>query len=710
MKSSNTHKGAAILILLFSAFFLIITGRFLYIQSTAEIEGVNLNEWAEKARTSSYSLDADRGNIYDKNGMLLAYDRPTYKLYAVVDPEFSQSEEEPAHVTSPDETASALAPLLDMETSEIETQINDAQEDGRFQVEFGSKGANLSKDKMEEIEELDLPGIDFEEQSKRYYPNGTFASHIIGFARNDDGLITGVTGVEKQMEEYLQEQKGEISYERDKYGSKLLNPNEVLTEPDNGDNVHLSIDQKIQTFLEDAMATVDEKYEPEKIMAAVMNPKTGEVVALGNRPSYNPNDLGEVDNWYNDIIADSFEPGSTMKMFTWASAIEDGVYNGKGTFESGSYEVSGSTIRDHNREGWGEITYDEGFERSSNVAASKLGYELLGPEKFREYLSDFNLDEKSGIDLPGEGQGKILYDYPIEKVTTAFGQGSTTTPLQLMTAATAIANDGKMMRPYTLSKVTSSENGEVISEKEPEVIGEPISEDTAEKMRDLLGRVVSGEHGTGAPFELKDYSLGGKTGTAQIPKEGGGYLTGKGNHIFSFLGMAPVEDPELLMYVAVKQPNLEVTETGSEPTSFIVKSVMENSLHYLNIDPDQEKEPEVKEKEVQDYVGKSTEKAEKDLKKDFKNVTVVGAGSEVTATIPEAGTNVMTEQRMILITDEPVMPDIQGWSLRDVQKLAEHFNLELETMGDGYVSNQNMEEGTALREGGYLVVELTKPE
>ncbi|WP_101843795.1 penicillin-binding protein [Halobacillus sp. Marseille-P3879] len=710
MKSSNTHKGAAILILIFSAIFLIITGRFLYIQSTAEIEGVNLNEWAEKARTSSYSLDADRGNIYDKNGMLLAYDRPTYKLYAVVDPEYSRSEEEPEHVTNPEETASVLAPLLNMEESEIEERITEAQEDGRFQVEFGSKGRSLSQDQKEEIEDQELSGINFEEESKRYYPNGTFASHIIGFARTEEGHLTGVTGVEKQMEEHLREEKGEISYERDKYGSKLLNPNEVLQEPEDGHDVHLSIDQKIQTFLEDAMATVDEQYEPEKIMAAVMNPKTGEVVALGNRPSYNPNDLGEVDNWYNDIIADSFEPGSTMKMFTWASAIEEGVYNGEDTFKSGSYEVSGSTIRDHNREGWGEITYDEGFERSSNVAAAKLGYDLLGPEKYRDYLSAFHLDEKSGIDLPNEGEGRVLYDYPIEQVTTSFGQGTTTTPLQLMTAATAIANDGKMMRPYTLSKVTSSENGEIISEKEPEVIDKPISADTASQMRDLLGRVVSGENGTGSQFELNDFSLGGKTGTAQIPKEGGGYLTGKDNHIFSFLGMAPVEDPELLMYVAVKQPDLDATETGSEPVSYILKSVMENSLHYLDINPDQNNDHKVEEKEIKDYAGKDVNKTEDELKKNFNEVTVVGDGNKVKATLPESGTTMLSDQRVIVITDEPEMPDITGWSLRDVQRLAEHFDLQVESMGDGYVDKQSIKEGSQIKEEGYLVVELSTPE
>lgn len=593
MKDNKNNRSSIILTAVFSLFFLVIVGRFLYIETAATIEGVDLSEYAEDIRTSSYEIDAARGKIYDKNGMVLAYDRPTYRLYAVVDPDYSNNLPEPQHVDDIDETASGLAPLLGMEESEIADKLRSAQENGRFQVEFGTNSSSLTQEEMEEIKDLDLNGIAFKEESKRYYPNGMFASHLIGFARTQEGSISGVTGIEKQMEDYLQEEKGKISYERDKYGTKLLNPNEIMTEPEDGSDVYLTIDQKIQTFLEDAMSQVDEQYSPEKIMAAVMDPETGEVLAMSNRPSYNPNDIGDVDNWYNDLISYPFEPGSTMKIFTWASAMEEGVYNGNELFESGTYKVTENspTIGDHNNGvGWDAISYDEGFRRSSNVASSKLAYEVLGPTKLREYLSGFNLDQKTGIDLPNETTGKFVYERPIEQITTSFGQGSTFTPIQLMTAATAIANDGEMMRPYMLSKITSSDTGDVIEEGQPEKIGEPVSASTAEQMRELMGTVITSEDGTGQSFKLDDYSLAGKTGTAQISEPGKGYLTGRNNYVFSFMGMAPAEDPELLMYVAVQQPDLEVTELGSEPVSYIVRTVMENSLHYLNIQPDKDAE------------------------------------------------------------------------------------------------------------------------
>src|SRR5699024_2082190 len=194
----------------------------------------------------------------------------------------------------------------------------------------------------------------------RYYPNGTFASQIIGFARKDGGDISGITGIEKQMNKALKGKAGHISYQRDKYNTKLLHPEEVIDKPQDGNNVHLTIDQKVQTLLEDVMTQTEEEYKPKRMTAIVMDPKTGEIKAMSNRPSYNPNNPSDVENWFNDAISTPFEPGSTMKMFTWAAAIEEGVYNGDDTFESGKYKVSdrNRAIRDW-KQSWGTLTYDE---------------------------------------------------------------------------------------------------------------------------------------------------------------------------------------------------------------------------------------------------------------------------------------------------------------------------------------------------------------
>jgi len=713
---------AGILIILFVGVFLVLSGRFLYIQATGEVNNVSLQEWAEEKRTNTVSLDSERGKIYDKNGMTLAYDRPVYRLYAVVQEAYSTNLDNPQHVVDPRETAEKLAPILEADEDELIDRLESGIENDAFQVEFGTEGRELSQQQKEEIEELDIPGINFEKESIRYYPNGMFASHIIGFARDteveseDDIVreISGIVGMENEMNELLSGKDGTISYERDKFNRRLLDPNEVITLPENGDDVFLTIDQKIQTLLEDTLTEVDEMYSPERITATVMNPKTGEILAMSNRPSYNPNDPADVENWYNDVISTPVEPGSAVKMFTWASAIEEGVYNGEETFESGSYTVNEriQPINDHNRgEGWGNISYNEGFQRSSNVAAAKLLWEKIGTDTYLEYLEAFDLDKPTGIDLPGEVGGQILYNWPLEKITTSFGQGSTMTPIQQMKAATAIVNDGKMLQPYVIKRIVDSSTGETLEEKNPNVVGEPISEETSEHVLKLLESVVNGEKGTGKMYQLDDYTVGGKTGTAQIPNPdpgGGAYLTGRENYIFSFLGMAPIDDPELMMYVSVKQPELETTEAGSVPVSFIFNNVMENSLHYLNIEPDKDQQDSIRQVEIPEIIGKDAASIEKSLTEEGLNVTVIGSGNVSAANVSE-GDNILPNNHIMLVTEQPEMPDISGWSKREVLQLTELLELKTEIFGNGFVATQNIEEGTPIKKGDYLGVEFTSP-
>ncbi|GAB3793543.1 penicillin-binding transpeptidase domain-containing protein [Virgibacillus kimchii] len=719
--NKTTHFMAGILIILFVGVFLVLSGRFLYIQATGEVDDVSLTEWADERRTASFSLDSERGKIYDKNGMTLAYDMPVYRLYAIVEEDYSTNPGNPQHVVDPAETAEKLAPIMEADESELLERLENGMENDAFQVEFGSEGRELTQQQMEEIDSLELPGINFEKESIRYYPNGMFASHIIGFARDteietEDGItrdITGVVGMENEMDELLSGKDGYISYQRDKYNKKLLDPNEVITLPEDGDDVYLTIDQKIQTLLEDTLTEVDAIYSPERMTAIVMDPKTGEILAMSNRPSYNPNEPSDVENWYNDVISTPVEPGSSVKMFTWAAAIEEGVYNGEEAFESGSYTVNEriQPINDHNRgEGWGSISYDEGFERSSNVAAAKLLWEKVGADTYLEYLEAFDLDKPSGIDLPGEVAGRILYNWPLEKITTSFGQGSTMTPIQQMKAASAIANGGKMLQPYVIQKIVDSTTGEVMEEKHPNVVGEPISEETSKEVLKLLESVVHGENGTGKMYQLDDYTVGGKTGTAQIPNPdpGQAYLSGRENYIFSFLGMAPMDDPELMMYVSVKQPELEPSEAGSAPVSFIFNNVMENSLHYLNIEPDKDKQGSVRQVEVPKLIGTDPEITSESLVEEGIKVTVIGSGEVVGANVKE-GEHIFPNNHIMLVTDQPEMPDISGWSRREVLQLTDLLELKTETFGHGFVSTQHISEGTPLNRGDYLGVEFNPP-
>lgn len=715
---------AGIFMVIFIGAFLIVMGRFLYIQASGEVANVSLADWAKEKRTSTYYLNAERGKIFDKNGMTLAYNRLTYRLYAIIDEKYTVNKKDPKHVVDPKKTAEKLAPILDLDEKFVLERIENGlkADPKRFQVEFGNAGKELSQEVKDEIDALDLPGINFENEAIRYYPNGMFASHILGFARNETiekdeeevEEVIGVTGIEKEMNEMLSGEDGYVSYQRDRYNRKLLDPDEIVKKPVDGHDVYLTIDQKVQTLLEDVMSEVAEEYSPERITAIVMNAKTGEIIAMSNRPSYNPNDPSDVKNWYNDGISTPFEPGSTVKMFTWAAAIDAGVYQGDEYFKSGSYQANErlQKINDHNNgKGWGSITYDEGFARSSNVATSKIVWEKLGTEKYLEYLKAFDFDEKTNIDLPGEIKGQLLYNWPQEKISTGFGQGSTLTPIQQMKAATAIINGGEMLKPYIIDKIIDSDTGEVIQEGAREVVGEPISASTADQVIELLDSVVNSENGTGKVYKLDDYSVIGKTGTAEIPNptRETAYLKGRGNNIFSFLGMAPKDDPELMMYVTVNQPKLPDDEIGSAPVSYIFKNVMENSLRYLNISPDKDNQEKINTVELPKLVDKKTSSIKEFLAETDLTVTIVGKGENIVKASHQEGQKVFANDHIILLTDQPTMPNIIGWSLRDVHKLADLVGFKMEAIGNGYVTTQNIDNGTKIKQDDYLGIELELP-
>lgn len=718
MKKQSTSKTTSTkikpyhpVILAVVVFFLILTGKMLYIQATGQVDGFNLEAWAKDQREKNEVTPAKRGYIYDRNDMVLAQDINVYRLYAIVDTSFSPDPEKRLnHVADPLTTAEQLAPIIGMDVSTVRDTLEKGIADGRFQVEFGREGTNLTREQKLQIDALDLPGVHFIEEAKRYYPNGIFASHVIGLAQtNDDQLIKGITGIEAQLDELLTGTDGSITLFADRYNDPLLNEEVQVLEKQDGFNVQLTLDQKVQTILEDALSQVETEFNPKRITATVINPKTGEIIAMGSRPSYNPNDLGNVTNWYNDIVSTPIEPGSTMKIFTLASAIEEGVYNPNDTYQSGTYKIPEITraVPDY-RKHWGTITYAEGFQRSSNVAMAKLIWEKVGTQTFLEYLKAFQFDQLTGIDLPRETLGRLVYRYPIEQLNAAFGQGTTVTPIQIVKAATAIANNGQMMTPYIIQSITDPNTGDVIKENTPTIAGEPISEATAQQVLQAMESVVTEETGTAnGIFELPSYTLAGKTGTAQISGGASGYLYGRENYIFSFIGMAPSEDPELLMYVTVQQPELEETESGSKPVSYIFNHVMENALHYQNIQPDKDQVSTVSELVMPVAAGLKTSDIADTLTSQGVHVTVVGDGTTITASNKTAGETILSTDHIILVTDQPKLPDLSGWSLREVVQLSNLLKLDHEIVGQGYLEKQSIEPGTPIASGDYILFDFT---
>ena len=338
------------------------------------------------------------------------------------------------------------------------------------------------------------------------------------------------------------------------------------------------------------------------------------------------------------------------------------------------------------------MTFLEGVQRSSNVAFATIAMDKVGEDTFREYLTKFGLDKKTGIDLPNEITGQIQYKYQIEKVTTAFGQGSTITPIQQIQGASAIANDGKMMRPYVIKSVSNQDTGKVLKSTKPKIAGTPMSAESAKQVREYLGTVITAEHGTGSKYALDGYELAGKTGTAQIAGPNGRYLVGRNNYVFSFIGMAPKDDPQLVMYVAVKQPNLGVSYVGSDPLSEIFKPVMQNSLQILNIKPvATEKQKVIK---IEDYDNQSVDSVTKELEQQGYEVVTIGSGRKIIDQAPKAGATLLEGEKIILRTDgEMKAPNMIGWSLRDAMKVASIAKLQLNTAGTGYVTKQNTKAG-----------------
>lgn len=710
-KSKYTNLGIRYFFLITFGFFIALIARVSYLQLADTIQGRNLKAYADQNYNTTQTIPAKRGTIYDVNGVPIAEEVTSYTVSAVLDPSASKNSKVKRHVVDKVKTANELAPILGIDESELLSMLGKP----KYQVELGPGGRNISQSKKEQIEKLNLPGIVFTPSQKRYYPNGIFASHTIGYTMTTEtDEMIGEMGLEKSLNNELHETDGKKSFLRDTKGNILPYENEKVTPPHNGDDVYLTIDTKIQSLLEDAMTRVEKEYEPEKIMAIVSNPKTGEIVAMGNRPSFNPN-LHDITNYTNDPISYAFEAGSTMKIFTLGAAMNEGVYNGSEYFQSGRYKVpGGGTVHDVNRNGWGSITFDEGIQRSSNVGISIILNEKLGPDRFLQYYNKFGFTQKTGINLPGESSGRLVYKYPLEKTTTAFGQGSTVTAVQIIQAASAIANDGKMMKPFIVQKVIDHDSKKVVKNYQPEMVGNPITAETAKSERKLLETVVTAEHGTGHKYAIDGYTVAGKTGTAQVVDEKGKYLRGYGENLFSFIGMAPADNPELVVYVAVLRPKLKVTEVGSDPVSEIFRSVTKGALEYKKVEPvekaDSKKLIDKESVEVQDLTSFSVDEAKSLAMSDGLIPKILGNGTKIVGQTISPNTKVVRGSKIYLRTNEKnSMPSIIDWSRSDVIRLAKLFNLKVKITGSGYVTSQSIRAGSEMRDGDLLTIELKRP-
>ncbi|WP_239748047.1 MULTISPECIES: penicillin-binding transpeptidase domain-containing protein [unclassified Mammaliicoccus] len=698
IKIKKNKIGAVLLVSFFGLLFFILAVRYSYLMISGHSAGEDLAYRASEKYLRQTVAEPERGKIYDRNGKVLAEDTDSYKLVAILDKKMSEASDKPRHVKDKKKTAKALAKILDMDEDDI---LDKLKTKNAFQVEFGQKGKDLTYKQKTQIEKLKLPGLTFETEKKRFYPNGNFASHLIGLADKDPDTnkLKGVSGAEKVFDSYLKGKTGKNSYKQDIWGMLVPNSEDSI-KAQNGDDVHLTLDSNIQVFVENALDEMVDRYEPKDLFAVVMDAKTGEILGYSQRPTFNPDtkkDFGK--KWANDLYQNTYEPGSTFKTYGLAAAIEEGKFEPNKKFKSGHREIDGFKIYDWNDDGWGNIPMTTGFTYSANTLMMKL-QDLVGADKAKAYYEKFGFGKKTGGLFDSEAPGNIAFDNELQRKTSSFGQSTTVTPIQMLQAETAIINQGNMLEPYYVKSIQNKESNETIKKGEKKVVGNPISKDTAKKTMTELDKVVNSKESHATNYKIDGYRVAGKTGTAQVPDtKNGGYVDGANPYFVSFMGYAPAKDPEVVVYAGMslaQKRDLEAYEYG---VSRGFNPIMENTLKYLDVE-ETEGKAKTNESDVPDVVNMSTQKATDAIKGKKLEPIVIGKGDKIKKQIPLKGKNVQDKERILLVTDgEMTMPDTENWTKRDLLKLQEATGIEVESEGSGYVSEQSVSQNQTIKSG-----------
>ena len=689
----NVKVSNVVLIIVFFLFLIIIT-RVSYIALTKKIDNIDIQSLASKRTTKEIILKANRGTIFDSSGDVLAQDVASYTLIAYLDPKRTTDPEKPQHVVDKEKTALVLSAILNMDKETILSYLN---KENTYQTEFGVKGKGLNEIEKDTILATNLPGLDFIETTKRYYPYGKFLSYLIGYAKQDEnGKMTGELGIEKYYNKELTGVNGKTVYQKDLKGYKIAGTKEVTEDKVDGSDIYLTIDNNIQFFLEEALNNVSSKYEFDEIDLIVANAKTGEILGYATTPSFDPNIL-DIKNYLDSNIT-SFEPGSTMKIYTYMAALEAGVYKGNDTYMSGSFETKDKTIiRDWNKVGWGRITYDKGFIYSSNTGVVNMMDKYLDATILKNYLKKLGFGSKTDICLPNEGSGKINFKYETEVFNAAFGQGITTTPIQHIKALTSIANDGELLKPYIVKKIVSDSE---TTENKRTVHANVASSETISYIKNLMWHTVNDPDGAAHAYYIEGYDLIGKTGTAQIASTNGkGYLTGDRDIIRSISLMFPKDDSEIIIYGAAKRP--ENVKVLSEP----VKDIVKNISKYYNIYKEQETTTEHV-STINNYLNQDLDQVVASLKENKITPIIIGSGRTIINQYPLNKT-ITSADKVFLLTNSTdyTLPNLTGYSKSDVETLLTLLNVSYTIKGHGYVVKQNIPENTKITKD--LKIEIT---
>ncbi|HBL2912261.1 TPA: penicillin-binding protein [Enterococcus faecium] len=693
---NNRKKVGIILFATSIGLFFLFAVRFSYIVIGGHVAGTSLAEKTKQLYQGSEVVKAKRGTIYDRNGVALAEDASSYSIKAILSKTYTSGDKK-LYVEEKnfDKIAEILHKNLSIDKKDALNILEDGAKKELYQVEFGSYGKNISQETKQNIEadmkKEGVAGLYFVDHQARMYPNGVFSSHFIGYAvpdKDENGLV-GKLGLESAYNDILSGKDGKIIYQKDNFQNPL--PGTVAEEEKavDGQDIYTTLDSRLQSYLETLMDQVNEEYQPEELTAVLMKAKTGEILAMGQRPTFNPETMegltGKDAIWRNFLVQDSYEPGSTMKVFTTAAAIEEGEFNENETFQSGKIQVEDATINDHDFGEKGVLTMRQALSWSSNVGMVILEQRLGG--RWYNYLQKLGFGQSTHSGLDDEVNGALPTLNIVDRAMSAYGQAVGVTNFQMMKAFTSIANNGTMIQPRYISKVVDPQTGEERT-TQTEVLGQPFSKETTEKVREYMRDVVESEnYGAYGVYSVPGYNVSAKTGTAQIASDTGGYQTGDTAYLYSIVEMVPSEDPDYVLYLTMKHPKTYDRMALAK----IANPLMKRAMDFKETEEDSDTETKTEKVSVADYRNLEADVAAADAQKSGLQPVVIGNGKKVQKQSTANGDQLISGEKLILYTGgDKLMPDVTGWSKADIMKLGKILGIEVSFDGDGYCVKQEL--------------------
>ncbi|HFU2033236.1 TPA: penicillin-binding transpeptidase domain-containing protein [Enterococcus faecium] len=694
---NNRKKVGIILFATSIGLFFLFAVRFSYIVIGGHVAGTSLAEKTKQLYQGSEVVKAKRGTIYDRNGVALAEDASSYSIKAILSKTYTSGDKK-LYVEEKnfDKIAEILHKNLSIDKKDALNILEDGAKKELYQVEFGSYGKNISQETKQNIEadmkKEGVAGLYFVDHQARMYPNGVFSSHFIGYAvpdKDENGLV-GKLGLQSAYNDILSGKDGKIIYQKDNFQNPL--PGTVAEEEKavDGQDIYTTLDSRLQSYLETLMDQVNEEYQPEELTAVLMKAKTGEILAMGQRPTFNPETMegltGKDAIWRNFLVQDSYEPGSTMKVFTTAAAIEEGEFNENETFQSGKIQVEDATINDHDFGEKGVLTMRQALSWSSNVGMVILEQRLGG--RWYNYLQKLGFGQSTHSGLDDEVNGALPTLNIVDRAMSAYGQAVGVTNFQMMKAFTSIANNGTMIQPRYISKVVDPQTGEERT-TQTEVLGQPFSKETTEKVREYMRDVVESENYGSAygVYSVPGYNVSAKNGTAQIASDTGGYQTGDTAYLYSIVEMVPSEDPDYVLYLTMKHPKTYDRMALAK----IANPLMKRAMDFKETEEDSDTETKTEKVSVADYRNLEADVAAADAQKSGLQPVVIGNGKKVQKQSTANGDQLISGEKLILYTGgDKLMPDVTGWSKADIMKLGKILGIEVSFDGDGYCVKQEL--------------------